>query len=983
MSFGFRTQTSSQSSRHRVGALALFSLSGLIVGLGAPIASAQNATKSASGVDSTSTGESRPSAQRADAGKRLMVKLGNDVPTEYIIKNPSWRESKAVRELYPNRPGMNLERTLFSRILVGVENETALKTAIDSVATALGSNRPGSHAFKRFLGEPGVYVVEANSVVDAINLANELTAMPGVNWAEVDYQAPVENKAITTDPSAADQWHVRNTTGPFVGNDHQIDLVYDRGIDGSGVVVGILEAFENSFYHVDENSVLNIHPDLADNLSEDLSIPTFPFAVSYSHGVSVAGLVAGVADNGLAGSGVAYGAKLASLRNGSGGLTGEAFGHELRDIDIVNNSWGPVLDSYPASSTGKYLVALGTDDYEIDIPQMGHADVPRFTLVGLDQGVRLGRQRKGRIFVFAAGNDSQFQGFARLALGNAISLPGFGIPDGLDIDNNPTWSVPEFGYLDIDSLGNSDGDGDGVPDAFRLDGTLSGSPWRWNGGMGERVEYSEMISNSRTFAIASIGMDNNRSGYSTTGCSILAGAYSQQATEAQEFSPDPGGSWGIGTFGQGLVTLEQDDGVDSDADFGVDCNAVFSTSFVDDDLEQCMFNGTSAAAPVAAGIFALMLDANPGLTLRDMQHIIQQTSTVVNFDPTNSYWPSVILGLGATDTDDGNPPTPTFWTTNEAGVRHSDEYGFGIIDADAAVEAALTWPGVGQLIILDSGDVAIEDGEIEDATFVQTAIVSPNLETNVLQPGARSTFVLNCVRQNLTVEAVELTVTVTGDGAGDLLIALQGPSGVVSPLALPRGDSNGLNGTAYNDFTFSTYKHWGELSGGQWNLIIQDYRPDAASPEGEVATAPQPSPPDPEDFGIEQVTYLGPFGLPGNVDHTQKTLVSYRLKIFGTENGLPIFEGCAPTQTQCPADLDGNGVVDLVDLQIYINWFIEANPLADLDFDGDVDFSDLFIFRALWAPGSCNSSGNPFVGGRPHPGGSNIGGGNDPVVRPI
>ena len=32
--------------------------------------------------------------------------------------------------------------------------------------------------------------------------------------------------------------------------------------------------------------------------------------------------------------------------------------------------------------------------------------------------------------------------------------------------------------------------------------------------------------------------------------------------------------------------------------------------------------GTSASAPMAAGIVALTLEANPGLTWRDVQHII-------------------------------------------------------------------------------------------------------------------------------------------------------------------------------------------------------------------------------------------------------------------------------------------------------------------------------------------------------------------------
>ena len=35
-----------------------------------------------------------------------------------------------------------------------------------------------------------------------------------------------------------------------------------------------------------------------------------------------------------------------------------------------------------------------------------------------------------------------------------------------------------------------------------------------------------------------------------------------------------------------------------------------------------MFTGTSAAAPLAAGMIALMLDTQPCLTWRDVQHII-------------------------------------------------------------------------------------------------------------------------------------------------------------------------------------------------------------------------------------------------------------------------------------------------------------------------------------------------------------------------
>lgn len=51
------------------------------------------------------------------------------------------------------------------------------------------------------------------------------------------------------------------------------------------------------------------------------------------------------------------------------------------------------------------------------------------------------------------------------------------------------------------------------------------------------------------------------------------------------------------------------------------------------------FSGTSCAAPLAAGIFALVLEANPELTWRDMQHLVVQTAK--KNDPTGASWSKV------------------------------------------------------------------------------------------------------------------------------------------------------------------------------------------------------------------------------------------------------------------------------------------------------------------------------------------------------
>ena len=51
------------------------------------------------------------------------------------------------------------------------------------------------------------------------------------------------------------------------------------------------------------------------------------------------------------------------------------------------------------------------------------------------------------------------------------------------------------------------------------------------------------------------------------------------------------------------------------------------------------FSGTSCATPLAAGIFALVLQANPKLTWRDMQHLVVETAR--KNDPHSSSWKTV------------------------------------------------------------------------------------------------------------------------------------------------------------------------------------------------------------------------------------------------------------------------------------------------------------------------------------------------------
>lgn len=73
--------------------------------------------------------------------------------------------------------------------------------------------------------------------------------------------------------------------------------------------------------------------------------------------------------------------------------------------------------------------------------------------------------------------------------------------------------------------------------------------------------------------------------------------------------------------------------------------------------------GTSYATPIVAGVVALMLQVNPDLTWRDVQGVLASTSQKVQ-------------------------PSDPSWSTNAAGFHHSYLYGFGVVDAGAAVKAS-------------------------------------------------------------------------------------------------------------------------------------------------------------------------------------------------------------------------------------------------------------------------------------------------------
>jgi len=211
-------------------------------------------------------------------------------------------------------------------------------------------------------------------------------------------------------------------------------------------------------------------------------------------------------------------------------------------------------------------------------------------------------------------------------------------------------------------------------------------------------------------------------------------------------------------------------------------------------------NGTSSAAPVTVGVIALILEANPALTWRDVKHILASTATQIDAGRA-----PVTLTLS-----NGNYTAEPGWTTNKAGFKFHNWYGFGLVNANSAVTMAQGYTAGAFGALADTGTLSsgplnmpIPDNSTIGAGSSITAGGSPSF-----------------------VEAVQISVTATHPFTGDLAIELTSPKGTRSVLKTGDdgfGDAgNFLNLTG---MVLLSNAFYGENPGGSWTLKVVDVSP--------------------------------------------------------------------------------------------------------------------------------------------------------------
>jgi subtilisin-like proprotein convertase family protein len=329
------------------------------------------------------------------------------------------------------------------------------------------------------------------------------------------------------------------------------------------------------------------------------------------------------------------------------------------------------------------------------------------------------------------------------------SIAGLQLIDGSTTD---TMEANALSYLrnDIDIYSNSWGPNDNGsflegPGPLTLAAFTSsvtsgrgglGNIYTWAGGNGGDADNANFdgYANSRyIIAVGALTNSATRSSYSERGSNILVSAYSS------------GGTLGIDTTAGSS-------------------NTAYTTSF----------GGTSSATPLVSGVIALMLQANPGLTWRDVQHILAKSAEKVS----------------AADAG---------WSNNGAGLHVNDKFGFGGIDAAAAVALAQTWSNVAPEISATSGTLA-----------VNAAIPDNNLT------GVTRTFDFT---NPIKAETVEVVFNATHTTRGQLQVLLTSPSGTQSLLAAKRTADSGDN---FSNWTFSTKRILDEDARGTWTIKVTD-----------------------------------------------------------------------------------------------------------------------------------------------------------------
>ncbi len=265
------------------------------------------------------------------------------------------------------------------------------------------------------------------------------------------------------------------------------------------------------------------------------------------------------------------------------------------------------------------------------------------------------------------------------------------------------------------------------------------------------IQY--ILNNQYAIVVGAVGVDNKVAKYSTPGANLWISTY--------------GGS---SSYNSGPTIATTYLSGKASATWSEDENKNYTYAMA----------GTSAAAPMVSGSIALILEACPNLTWRDVKYVIAKSAKQNDINNKN-------------------------WITNSQGFHFNRDYGFGLIDTKKAID------------ICSNGYNNLPS---QTTAIVNKSLVDTHLHLN-------NEFSVN-IDKSLKIEWIELKLDIHSHNASDYDIYLTSPSGT-KILMIKNGTKIGSQFIPTRDwmkggFRFSTGAFIDENSLGEWKIEIEDKR---------------------------------------------------------------------------------------------------------------------------------------------------------------
>ncbi|VUZ56328.1 unnamed protein product, partial [Hymenolepis diminuta] len=271
-----------------------------------------------------------------------------------------------------------------------------------------------------------------------------------------------------------------------------------------------------------------------------------------------------------------------------------------------------------------------------------------------------------------------------------------------------------------------------------------------NGGRrGDSCAADGYVSSIYTLAVSSVTEDNKKPWYLEKCAAVLVSTYSSES---------------------GIVTTDLNHGCTN------------------------LHTGTSASAPLAVGIIALMLEANPKLTWRDVQYVTMLTANPRPFK-------------------DGN------FSKNGAGYLYSNYYGFGLMDAGKSVRLSELWRTLpphhrcATTVKQIFRNLSVQFSETYAFNFTGCRPTNgSNSQSTINEEGEPVNY----------VEHIQIFLTVRYNHRGLVRVQVISPSGTKSELMPVRLSDMLSKFDGIDRWPLMSVQFWGEPAAGEWKIIIDN-----------------------------------------------------------------------------------------------------------------------------------------------------------------